>query len=305
MVARERGLSELAERQHGVVSKRQLRRLGFGDGAIQARLGMRRLVRLHGGVYAIGYARLGQRGHWWAGVLAYGGGALLSHRSAAMLWGLARQRGSLVEVTAPAGRQGPERRRRLWIHRCRLHFEDRTEQDRLPVTSVARTLFDFAEVAPFYELEKTWEEADRRNLLRFAEVERVCDRGRGRRALKPIRRLLAEARAPSQGRSPLETRFARFREHYGLPSGVTNVDVLGREVDVLWPSARLVVELDSWEHHSHRAAFERDRARDPAFLLAGYRTVRVTHRRLDRESDALAAEIRGLLALDAGKATED
>lgn len=66
---------------------------------------------------------------------------------------------------------------------------------------------------------------------------------------------------------------------------------------MLWPTAQLVVELDSWEHHSHRAAFERDRARDPQFLLAGYRTIRVTHRRLDQEADALAAEIRGLLAL--------
>ena len=61
-------------------------------------------------------------------------------------------------------------------------------------------------------------------------------------------------------------------------------------------SPRVVVELDSWEHHSHRSAFERDRARDPKLLIAGYRTVRVTHRRLDREPDRLAAEIRQLLA---------
>jgi uncharacterized protein DUF559 len=173
------------------------------------------------------------------------------------------------------------------------------------VTTVARTLFDCAEVEPFSRLEQAWEEADRRNLLRFAEVELVCERGRGRRALRPIRRLLAEARAPSEGRSPLETRFARFRDHYRLPPAVVNVEALDREVDVLWPAAKLIVELDSWEHHSHRAAFERDRAREPAFLLAGYRTVRVTHRRLDREADALAAEIRGLLALGAGKATEN
>jgi hypothetical protein len=162
---------------------------------------------------------------------------------------------------------------------------------------VPRTLFDYAEIVPFSRLEKAWEEADKRNLLQFAAVERVCERGRGRCALKPIRRLLAESRASSEGRSPLESRFARFRDHYALPAAVTNVAVLGREVDVLWPAARLVAELDSWEHHHHRAAFERDRARDPAFLLAGYRTVRVTHRRLDREADALAAEIRGLLTL--------
>lgn len=297
LVARERALSELAERQHGVVGRGQLLELGFGEGAIEARVGMRRLVGLHGGVYAVGQGRVDRRGRWWAGVLAYGGGAMLSHRSAAEFWGLGRQRGSLVEVTAPAGRQGVERRPRLWIHRCRLlHSEDGTEDRGLPVTTVARTLFDYAEVVAFSQLERAWEEAEKRNLLQLAAVERVCERGYGRRALKPIRRLLAEARAGTEGRSPLEERFQRFLAAYRIPPGSTNVDVLGHEVDVLWPAARLVAELDSWEHHSHRAAFERDRTRDPELLLAGYRTLRVTHRRLDREADRLAAEIRGLLA---------
>jgi hypothetical protein len=262
---------------------------------------MGRLTAMHGAVYAVGHGRIGPRGRWWAGVLAYGGGALLSHRSAAQVWGLGRQQGSLVEVTAPCGRQGSERRPRLWIHRCKLlHPEEWTEADGVPVTSVARTLFDYAEVESFSRLEKVWEEADRLNLLQLGAVERVCERGRGRRALKPIRRLLAAAREPAEGRSPLETRFARFREHYRLPPPATNVTVLDREVDVLWPAAKLIVELDSWEYHRHRDAFERDRARDPALLLAGYRTLRVTHRRLDREPDALAAEIHGLLALAGG-----
>lgn len=297
LVVRERALSELAERQHGVVGRGQLLGLGFGEDAIKARVGMRRLVTLHGGVYAVGQGRVDRRGRWWAGVLAYGGGTMLSHRSAAEFWGLGRQRGSLVEVTAPAGRQGVERRPRLWIHRCRLlPAEDGTTHRGLPVTTVARTLFDYAEVMPFSQLEKAWEEADRLKLLQLAAVERVCERGYGRRALKPIRRLLAEARAATEGRSPLEERFQRFLEAHRIRPGSTNVDVLGHEVDVLWPAARLVVELDSWEHHSHRAAFERDRTRDPELLLAGYRTMRVTHRRLDREADALAAEIRGLLA---------
>ena len=164
------------------------------------------------------------------------------------------------------------------------------------MTTVARTLFDYAEVVAFSQLERAWEEAEKRNLLQLAAVERVCERGYGRRALKPTRRLLAEARAATEGRSPLEERFQRFLAAQRIPPGSTNVDVLDHEVDVLWPAARLVVELDSWEHHAHRAAFERDRSRDPELLLAGYRTIRITHRRLDREADELAAEIRGLLA---------
>jgi very-short-patch-repair endonuclease len=200
-----------------------------------------------------------------------------------------------VEVTAAGGRQGPERRGHFWIHRCKLTPEDRTERGGIPVTTVARTLFDYAEVETSRRLEQAWEEADRLKLLRLREVERVCERGYGRRALKPIRRLLAEIKAPPEGRSPLEERFHAFCQEHRLPEPARNVHVLGREVDALWPAAKLVAELDSWEHHSHRAAFERDRARDPKFLIAGYRTIRITHLRLDREAPELAAEIHQLL----------
>jgi very-short-patch-repair endonuclease len=183
------------------------------------------------------------------------------------------------------------------VHRCKLAAEDQMVRDGFPVTTVARTLFDLAEAAPFDALEKAAEEADRLNLLRLRELEAVCERGRGRRALRPMRRLLAELEPPDEGRSPLETRFSEFVRAHELPKPFQNVHVLDHEVDALWPSAKLVVELDSWEFHGHRAAFERDRARDPKLLIAGYRTIRVTHRRLDREPDQLAAEIRRLLDL--------
>jgi predicted transcriptional regulator of viral defense system len=292
---RERALAGLATRQHGVVARRQLFGLGFGEEAIKLRLGAGRLATIHREVYAVGHTRISRRGHWWAAVLAYGDGALLSHRSAASLWGLAGAR-SPVDVTAPAGRQGISRRTGAWIHRCRLHPEDRTTRDGIPVTTVARTLFDLAEVVDYNRLRNAWEEADRLNLLRLRLVEDVCARGRGRRALRPIRRLLAETAAPAKTRSPLEDRFAAFCQTHRLPPPATNVLVLDREVDALWPQARLIVELDGWSYHRHRAAFERDRARDTRFLLAGYRTIRITHRRLDAEPTELATQLRHLLA---------
>lgn len=164
------------------------------------------------------------------------------------------------------------------------------------MTTVARTLFDFAEASPYDELRKAAEAADRRNLLQLRELEAVCERGRGRRALRPVRRLLVELGAPAEGRSPLEIRFAEFLREHGIPAPEQNVLVLGHEVDALWPAAKLVIELDSWEHHGDRAAFERDRARDPELMLAGYRTIRITHRRLDNEARQIAEEIRALLA---------
>jgi len=293
---REKALSGLATRQHGVASRSQLAALGFGPKAIEAALAEGRLTSIHEEVFGVGHMRIPQRGYWWAAVLAYGPGAVLSHHSAATLWELRRSPMRPVHVTAGRGRQGVRRREGIWIHRCKLRPEETTKHEGIPVTIVSRTLFDFAEVAPYGELKKTAEAADRRNLLRLRELESICERGRGRRALRSVRRLLVELGAPAEGRSPLEIRFAEFLRKYDIPYPAQNVLVLGWEVDALWPEAKLVVELDSWEYHGDRAAFERDRARDPELMLAGYRTVRITHRRLDNEAPKLAAQIRALLA---------
>jgi very-short-patch-repair endonuclease/predicted transcriptional regulator of viral defense system len=293
---RERALRRLATRQHGVVSHLQLLDLGFGLRWIERRLEEGRFEAIHRNVYIVGHDRVPQRGRWRAALLAYGPEAVLSHQSASVLWGLRRPRWRAIHVTARGGRQGTQRRQGIWIHRCKLRSEEATTWEGIPVTTVARTLFDLSEVASYEELKKTAEAADRRNLLRLRELEEVCERGRGRRALRPVRRLLVELGAPAEGRSPLEIRFAEFLRDHRIPAPAQNVLVLGHEVDALWPAAKLVVELDSWEHHGHRAAFERDRARDPKLLLAGYRTIRVTHRRLDDEPEQLAAEIRALLA---------
>ena len=289
-------MAALATRQHGVVSHEQLLGLGFRVPWIERRLIEGRFAAVHRNVYAVGYARVPQRGYWWAAILAYRPGAVLSHQSAAVLWGLRRRRRGPIHVTAACGRQGIRRREGIWIHRCKLQPEEATGHEGIPVTTVPPALFDFAEVTPYDELKRAAEAADRRNLLRVRELESICGRGQGRRALRPVRRLLVELGAPAEGRSPLEIRFAEFLREHRILAPAQNVLVLGHEVDALWPAAKLVVELDSWEHHGHRAAFERDRARDPKLLLAGYRTIRVTHRRLDDEALQLATELRQLLA---------
>jgi len=302
--ARERGLAEVATRQHGVVALRQLRALGFGMRGVERRVRDGRLHPIHCEVFAAGHRRLTHRSFWWAGLLAYGDDALLSHGSAASLWGLAPRRAGPVHVTASLGRQGIDRRTGIWIHRGRLDDEDRTTRDGIPVTTVARTLFDFAEVTDRKRLAGAWQEADRLKLLRLAAVEAVCERGRGRRALQPIRQLLASARQMAEGDSPLEDRFLAFCERQRLPMPATNVLVLGDEVDALWPAARLIAELDSWEYHRHRAAFHNDRARDSAHLVAGYRTIRITHHRLDTEPQTLLTELNQLLSVPSPPSSE-
>lgn len=291
---RGREVGALATRQYGVVARRQLLELGFSSRQIETRLAAGWLLPLRRDVYAVGHLRVSRRGRWIAAVLACGPRAVLSHESAACLWGLQGDR-PLVDVNANCGRQGELRREGVRLHRCKLRREECAEEDRIWVTSVARTLFDLAESIPYERLKHAAEEADRLKRLRLSELEVVVERGRGRRALKPIRRLLSELRAPTTTRSPLEERFHDFCEAHRLPPPATNVHVLGHEVDALWPGAKLVVELDSWEFHSHRDAFQRDRTLDSERLVAGYRTVRVTHDRLDHEADKLLAELRALL----------
>jgi very-short-patch-repair endonuclease len=290
---RERGIAELADRQHGVVALRQLLGLGFGRRAVEHRVAAGRLHPVHRGVYAVGHTNIALRGKWMAAALAHGDGAVLSHRSAAALWGIARQGRAGIDVTSPRGRCG---RPGIALHECRLDAEDLTVLNGIPVTTVARTLFDLSEIVDSAALARAWEEADRLSLLRMRAVLEVIERGRGRHALKPIRPLAAARRRAESHRSPLEDRFARFCDEHRLPPRQTNALVLGHEVDVYWPSAKLVVELDGFGFHGHRTAFERDRARDLDFLVEGIHVIRITHRRLDEEAGVVAEKLRGLLA---------
>ena len=142
---------------------------------------------------------------------------------------------------------------------------------------------------------RAFEEADRLRLLRMVEIEAVCARGYGRRALRPIRCLIDAARMPEETQSSLEDRVLELCREHDLPLPVTGAAVLGREVDAFWPDQKLMVEADSWTFHSHREAFERDRARDAAMQAAGYRVIRLTHRRLAREPATVASQLRHLL----------
>jgi hypothetical protein len=274
-----------------VVSREQLVASGLGPRTIRRRVEAGRLHVLHRGIYVVGHGRVTKKGDWMAGVLAGGERALLSHRSAATLWGLTTYKGP-VEVTAPtAGRT----RTGIVVHQGGIGREERTAVDGIPVTTVARTLFDAAEVVDERQLEILFEEADRLGLLRIKALEDVCARGQGRHALRTIRPLIDAVRPPEPTRSPLEDRFISFCREHDLPLPQTNVVLLGYEVDAYWPDARLMVEADSWSFHRHRAAFERDRLRDAAMQAKGYRVVRITHRRLEQEPAEVAAALRALL----------
>jgi len=293
---RDRAVAELASRQHGVVAKRQLIALGVGAGAIKHRLGVGRLHRVHAGVYALGHIALSADGHRMAAVLAAGPDARLSHRDAAALWDLRPTAHTRIDVSVP--RSGLRSRPGLNIHcTATWHPDDCANRRGIPVTSVARTLLDVAEVVSRRALRQMFEEAERLRVVDVRAIEAVVARGHGRRGVGALAAVLAEARTRplSDTRSELERRFVDLVEATGLPPPATNVLVEGFLVDAVWPQRRLVVELDGGRYHHTRAAFERDRIRDAALQVAGYRVLRITWRRLHREPHIVAATIRSLL----------
>ena len=102
--------------------------------------------------------------------------------------------------------------------------------------------------------------------------------------------------APRSTRSQLEERFLALCRATGLPQPHVNAHAAGFEVDFLYTAHRLAVETDGWRYHRSHQAFERDRARDAALARAGYRTLRFTHREIDREPDEVAQTLAAALS---------
>lgn len=286
-------MAELAERQHGVVARRQLVALGITANVVDWWVRTGRLHVIHHGVYAVGDRALPRLGPVMAAVLAAGPGAVVSHRSAAWLWNLRPDSRAVVDVTVAGRRRG---RRGIAIHEARsLDPRDRTEVDAIPVTSVTRTLLDFATAADPGELKRALDEAERARLFDLVSVRDVMARSRGHHGLKPLGEGLRDLTGPGPvTRSELEARFTAEIAAAGLPPPSQNVLLHGYEVDALWEDAQLVVELDGYAYHHTRSAFESDRRRDADLQLAGYRVIRVTHRMLAWETTRTMEMLRTL-----------
>lgn len=217
-----------------------------------------------------------------AAVLACGSGAVLSHGSAAELWGIRRRAGRrsqanglgedrAIDVTVP-GTSGRRPRLGIVIHRSStLTASDCTRRDGISVTRPARTLADLRGVLSPPELAAAQREAE---FLRL-----------------PI----AEHRSVERTRTHLEQGFLRLCRRHRLPKPGVNVKLDRFEVDFLWRDARLVVEVDGWDSHRTRSAFEEDRARDARLAILGFEVIRFTWRQIANDAKGVAATIRSLL----------
>jgi very-short-patch-repair endonuclease len=244
-------------------------------------------------VYAVGHTALTLKGRLLAAVLACGPGAVLSHHSAAELWELRRSHGARIHVTVPAA-SGRRPTNGLAIHRTRRPIES-TTRDGIPVTTPMRTLADLADTLPQRQLEKALEQAHALKLLDVAAIDAL--HAPGRRGPARLKALVRQHDIEhTHTRSELEDAVLALCDRYGIPRPRTNVLIEGYEVDFAWPEQKLIVEADSWRHHSSRRVFEHDRAKDADLTARGWRVVRLTHARITIEPDAIARLLRELLA---------
>jgi very-short-patch-repair endonuclease/predicted transcriptional regulator of viral defense system len=292
----EAAIADLAARQHGLVTRRQLFGAGLTPAMVKGRVAAGRLRPVHRGVYLIGplvtpYTRE------MAAALASGPRAFVSHRSAAPLWQLLPRRPDAARVEVSVEERDVGRRPGIRSHRVRPFEPDEvTAVDGIPVTSPERTLLDLASVIGARDLEQALARAERHELTSTDKLLSLVNRHRRRRGIRVLRALLESDAQPSLTRSEAEERFLALIRKAGLPRPQTNVYVGGHEVDFFWPDQRIIVEIDGFAFHSSQKKFENDRRRDAELAALGFQVIRVTWWQLVKEPEATLVRVAQALA---------
>jgi very-short-patch-repair endonuclease len=286
----DRAIAELANRQRGVVTRTQLRAIGLTRNAIDGRMRSGRLHPLYRGVYLVGHAVPATGARELGAVLVCGHDAVVSHRAAAALWKLLLSAAGDLDVTVP----GRDCRRTdgIRVHRVdALERRDVRKLGGIPVTTPARTILDLAAVVSTRELERAVAEVHLRGLARHSELVALLARYPRRPGIATLRSMITPAASPALTRSEAEERFLALIRRAELSTPEVNVRIGGHEVDFLWRSQGLVVEVDGFRFHSSRAAFERDRRRDAELGARGFRVIRVTWRQIVDRPEAVIARL--------------
>ncbi len=292
--ARSGGVWDLAERQHGVVARRQLLELGLSRRGIEHRVVRGRLHRVASGVYAVGRPGLTWHGERMTAVLVCGPEAMLSHGSAAALWGIGRE-WRMVEVSIRSA--SPRRHDGLRVRRRpTLADRDVVACEGIPVTGIVQTLVDLAAVHKRPAVERAVNEADRLELIDPPTLRRELEAHRCEPGVRPLREML-DRRTFRLTREELERRFLPLAAQVGLPMPLTKQWVNGFEVDFYWPELGFVVETDGLRYHRTPAEQARDRLRDQAHTAAGFVNLRFTHEQVRYQPSYVAATLTATMRL--------
>ncbi len=287
----DRKIAALAARQFGHVAREQLVALGLSAAEIEYRIKIGRLIIVYRGVYAVGHPRTEPLARLKAAVLAGGPAAVISFSSAAFLWGLTKRLATPLELTV----NGDRRIDGLRIHRSTtLGRRDITTQRAIRTTSPARTLLDNAPRYTDDDLDRAVNDALHHRWLNLSDLDELLYRLPHHPDASRLWPFIQDPTGITESR--LEDAFARFVEHFGLPKPQTNTYIAGYRVDAVYHHHKLIIELDSWEFHKDRRAFENDRERDATTLALGYNTIRITWARLTGLSQREAHRLQNILA---------
>jgi very-short-patch-repair endonuclease len=294
-------VAALAAGQHGVVTRGQLIAAGLSASAVNRRLKWGQIRQLHLGVFLVGPI-VAPRAREMAAVLATGPGALVSHLSAASLWGLRQGPASTgggrpervevepVDITVVGGNR--RCRPGIRVHRVvRLDAQERTEREGIPITAPGRTLIDLAGVVGRTELEGAVARAERERLVAREALSALLARHRGRAGMAALRAILRAPGGPCLTRSAAEAAFLALVRAAGLPAPEANVSIGRYEIDFLWRAEGIAVEVDGFRHHGARPRFEGDRSKDAWLLARGVKVMRLSWRQVTHDAVATAVQV--------------
>jgi len=280
-------IARIAAKQHGNITKRQMHAVGITPAQIRVRVERGSLLPVFRGVYRVGHAAPSTESHYKAAVLACGESAVLSGRAAAHLLGLVRGKPPPPEVTVRT------KRRIKGVKTTRSRELETMRWRAIPVTTPARTLVDLAALLDKNALARAVHEAQVKHGTTPAQVEAVLRRRKNAPGTARLRRVLWGD--GERVLSELEDGFIALVRKHGLPLPVTNRPAGGRFVDCRWPEHELTVELDSYQFHNSRHAWEQDRRREREAYARGDLFRRYTWGDVFEDQRAMLRELRGLL----------
>ena len=251
-----------AATQWRVLDVRELAGCGLTREAIRTRVRNGRLFPKYRGVYAVGHPNIALEGLFLAAVKACGPGAVLSHYSAAALYGLVKWDGRYPEVTAP------KPRKHAGIRTHTSSSIESTFYKGIPITTPAQTLIDLSSMLPFKPLRRAVNEALNQRLIKPSDLITTHHRGAAR-----LRQILATA-APT--RSELEDVVLALLDGLATPNVNQRVNGHNYIPDFRWPDHRLILEADSRQFHDHMLARADDATRQAYLEATGERFIRVT-----------------------------
>ncbi len=288
-------ISALAARQNGVVHREQLLLAGVTRAQIAIRLRDGRLRALHRGVYLAG-AVASEHAYPQAALFACGSRAVLSHRSAAAIWNLWPYSPKAYPwITVPPEKQLD--RPRIVVRRTPLEQADIRTRHGMKIVSPPRVILDCAALFDDpYELEAVVADAAFRHLAAESELRDQVDRNTGRPGVGALRRVLDLDGGPRRTRSGGERWFLSVLRKHQFMGYEVNARIFGREVDFLWRDQAFCVELDGWDGHSSRVAFERDRLKWAHLQANGVDVMPVATRQAQRDEAGTIDRLRRVLA---------